>query len=123
MKLDKETKQEIKRLKKEKKFEEIYNRFGSKIYVKSSPRFYMRRLILELIKEEKVCQARSLILTSPKTSLSKFAHCLTRERTIYFKVSLLHLATIFSCISSRHMLLFKWEVLLSWGKKISLLQN
>ena len=53
MKLDKETKQEIKRLKKEKKFEEIYNRFGSKIYVKSSPRFYMRRLILELIKEEK----------------------------------------------------------------------
>ena len=53
MKLDKETKQEIKRLKKEKKFEEIYDRFGSKIYVKSSPRFYMRRLILELIKEEK----------------------------------------------------------------------
>ena len=53
MKLDKETKQEIKRLKKEKQFEEIYSRYGSEIYVKSSPRFYMRRLILELIKEEK----------------------------------------------------------------------
>ena len=58
MKLDKETKQEIKRLKKEKKFEEIYNRFGSKIYVKSSPRFYMRRLILELIKEEKYAEIK-----------------------------------------------------------------
>ena len=53
MKLDKETKQEIKRLKKEKQFEEIYSRYGSKVYVKSSPRFYMRKLILELIKEGK----------------------------------------------------------------------
>lgn len=53
MKLDKETKQEIKRLKKEKQFEEIYSRYGSEVYVKSSPRFYMRKLILELIKEGK----------------------------------------------------------------------
>ena len=51
--MDKETKQEIKRLKKEKQFEEIYSRYDSEIYVKSSPRFYMRNLILELIEEGK----------------------------------------------------------------------
>ena len=58
MKLDKETKQEIKRLKKEKKFEEIYSRYGSEIYVKSSPRFYMRKLILELIEEGKYAEIK-----------------------------------------------------------------
>ncbi len=58
MKLDKETKQEIKRLKKEKQFEEIYSRYGSEIYVKSSPRFYMRKLILELIEEGKYAEIK-----------------------------------------------------------------
>ena len=49
--LDKATRQEIKRLKKQKQYEEIYERFGSKVYVKSSPRMYMRKRIKELIKQ------------------------------------------------------------------------
>lgn len=49
--LDKATRQEIKKLKKQKQFEEIYERFGTKAYVKSSPRMYMRKRIKELIKQ------------------------------------------------------------------------
>ena len=49
--IDKGPEEEIKALKKAKKYEDIYRLYGSKAYVKSSPRFYMRKLILKLIKE------------------------------------------------------------------------
>lgn len=46
-------KEEIKRLKKEKNYEEIYRRFGSKEYVKNTPSSYRKKELKKLVKEGK----------------------------------------------------------------------
>lgn len=46
-------KEEIKRLKKEKNYEEIYRKFGSKEYVKNTPSFYRKKDLNKLVKEGK----------------------------------------------------------------------
>lgn len=49
--IDKVSKQEIKKLKKQKQYEEIYSRFGSEIYVKVTPEKYLKKQIKQLIKK------------------------------------------------------------------------
>ena len=44
-------KEEIKRLKKEKNYEEIYRTFGSKEYVKNTPSSYRKKDLNKLVKE------------------------------------------------------------------------
>jgi hypothetical protein len=46
-------KEEIKRLKKEKNYEEIYRKFGSKEYVKNTPSSYRKKDLNKLVKEGK----------------------------------------------------------------------
>lgn len=46
-------KEEIKRLKKEKNYEEIYRKFGSKEYVKNTPSSYRKKELNKLVKEGK----------------------------------------------------------------------
>lgn len=51
--MDKETKEQIKRLKKDKQYDEIYYKFGSKEYVKNTPKKIQKKETKKLFKEGK----------------------------------------------------------------------
>lgn len=52
--MNKETKKEIKRLKKDKKYDEIFAKFGKEIYNKSVPNSYKSKELKKLKKERKI---------------------------------------------------------------------